>query len=512
MKNLPTFNLMAWIFALIFALSGCAGLGDSSVNQRATGELGETLSAPKRASTAPLTKPNIVFYLADDQDVTDYGVYGNELVHTPAVDRLAQEGMVFDAAFTGQAICAPSRTQLFTGKYPLKNGAFANHTPTRPDVTSVTQHMRDLGYNVVLAGKSHVKPARVYDWDAEWQPVAKEGVPREYIPLADIESYFETAREPFVMFIASKYPHGKYFDIEHPDADALKFHPFDVHLQGDAGYIKKRAGYYRSIEEDNRQLEHVLDMVDAHLGANTLFIYSADHGVSGKFTLKDIGLRVPFVARWPGMIEAGARSEQLVHYTDVLPTLMDIAGGDADPSMDGKSLLPLLLGRDQAIHDYVYGVRTNQNIINAHVFPSRMIRDKRYKYIRNFNALEVLARNLGDNEAINVFLRKGAQLHPDEAYEELYDLHADPFEQNNIADQPEMVGVKARLSNQMIVWMREQGDFLENRFGNVPIITAPAFKLDQNSAYRTIAPELQNTLAPEDYLVIEHWERERTAP
>ena len=82
-------------------------------------------------------KPNIIFYLADDQDVYDYGCYGNEKVNTTAVDRLAKEGMLFTNAFTAQAICAPSRSQVFTGNYPVKNGCFANHTATRPHIESV---------------------------------------------------------------------------------------------------------------------------------------------------------------------------------------------------------------------------------------------------------------------------------------------------------------------------------------------------------------------------------------
>ena len=496
-------DLKLWLIVFLFALSSCTGS-----SSEAETEAVQTRIGPAFAQDRPFAMPNIVFYLADDQDVTDYGAYGNTKVRTPAVDRLAQEGMAFDNAFTGQAICAPSRSQLFTGMYPLRNGAFANHTPTRPNVASVTQRMRKLGYNVVLAGKSHVRPNSVYDWDTEWEPVPKAGVPRDYIPLADIETYFETATEPFVMFIASKYPHGKYFDVEQPDADALKFHPFDAHLREDAAYVRKRAGYYRSIAEDNTQLEHVLDLVDRHLNANTLFIYSADHGVSGKFTLKDIGLRVPFVARWPGAIKPATRSSQLIHYTDVLPTLTDIAGGQADPAMDGTSILPLLLGHDEPIHEYVYGVRTNQNIINARIFPSRMIRDKRYKYIRNFNALEVLGRNLGKNEAINAFLRQGALRHANEPFEELYDLIADPFEQHNLAGQPEMAQIQSSLSRQMFAWMKEQGDFLDDSYGNVPIISAPTFPLDQNSAYRTIAPELRNTLKPEDYLLINHWVRD----
>lgn len=452
-------------------------------------------------------KPNIIFYLADDQDITDYGVYGNEKVHTPAVDRLAKEGMLFSNAFTAQAICAPSRTQLFTGLYPLKNGVFANHTPTKPNIKSVTQKMRALGYQVVLAGKSHVKPDTVYDWDQEWSPVPKADVPRDYIPMSDIESYFKTADKPFIMFITSKYPHGKYFDVKNPDANDLKFYPYDQHLSSNEKYIKKRAGYYRSIKEDNNQLEQVLHLMDSHLTDNTLFIYSADHGVSGKFTVKDIGLNVPFIARWPGVIKPSSVSEQLIHYTDVLPTFMDIAGSKPDTSLDGKSFLSLLEGKDEAIHQYVYGVRTSQNIINAHVFPSRMIRDKRYKYIRNFNALEVLEQNLTDNPNINVFLRLGAEKHKNEAFEELYDLQNDPFEQVNLIEKPHLQDVKERLKNQLFTWMKSQNDILDERLGYVPIITAPLFKLDQNKPpLRTsVAKEHQNILKPADYLVIEHW-------
>ncbi len=484
------------------------GLGLTMLGCSKTPKTSSAVSASEaQPSQQPTGLPNIIFYLADDQDITDYGVYGNEKVHTPAVDRLAKEGMLFKHAFTAQAICAPSRTQLFTGKYPLKNGAFANHTPTRPEVKSVTKQMRELGYQVVLAGKSHVKPASVYDWDQEWEPVPKEGVPRDYIPLADIENYFKTATQPFVMFITSKYPHGKYFDVKNPDANTLKFHPFDAHLKNDPAYIKKKAGYYRSIQEDNTQLELVLDMVDTLLSDNTLFIYSADHGVSGKFSVKDIGLNVPFVARWPNVIKAGSFSEQLVHYTDVLPTFIDIAKGTPSSDIDGKSFLPILQGQDQAIHEYVYGVRTNQNIINARIFPSRMIRDTRYKYIRNFNALEVLEQNLGDNPNINAFLRLGALRHKNEAFEELYDLHNDPFEQNNLIADASLHQVTKRLRSQLFAWMKTQGDFLTEELGNVKIITAPAFKLDQNKPPRrmSVPEELQNTLKPEDYYIIEHW-------
>ncbi|MGC9376025.1 MAG: sulfatase-like hydrolase/transferase, partial [Bacteroidales bacterium] len=121
-------------------------------------------------------KPNIIFYLADDQDKYDFGCYGNDKVHTPAVDRLAGEGLLFENAFTGQAICAPSRSQLYTGNYPLKNGCFLNHIKTKDNQVSTTTYMKNLGYEVILAGKSHVGPKEVFNWSKEWKPVHKEGV------------------------------------------------------------------------------------------------------------------------------------------------------------------------------------------------------------------------------------------------------------------------------------------------------------------------------------------------
>ena len=449
--------------------------------------------------------PNIVFYLADDQDVYDYGCYGNEKVHTPAVDQLAREGMLFENAFTGQAICAPSRSQLFSGKYPLKNGCFANHSSVKPNLESITKQMRRLGYEVILAGKSHVKPKTVFDWDKEWNPIPKKGLPREYIPLDSIERYFKNSTKPFCMFIASKYPHGEYFDVENANAGDIKLYPFNEHKRDNKSFIKSKAGYYRSIEEDNKQLDAVLKLVDKHLDENTLFIYSADHGVSGKFTVKDVGLKVPFVVRWPNVIKKGTKSKHLIHYTDVLPTFMDIAGGKATMDMDGKSFLPLLKGEDIEINQYVYGVRTNQNILKSEVFPSRMIRDKRYKYIRNFNSIEVLDQNLGEKPNINVFIRRGAMNFKDEPFEELYDLQNDPFEQNNLVKQQEYLEIKKRLMKDMFSWMEAQGDFLNEELGNMPIITAKGFRLDQNTRRRTIPDSLINTLNEEDYLVIEHW-------
>ncbi len=173
-----TLSLLA---AIAFSASHSIG------NPSAAGDL-----AALKPPAVSQSKPNIIFYLADDQDIGDYGSYGNPLIHTPAADRLASEGMLFTSAFTGQAICAPSRSQLYTGNYPLKNGAFLNHVSVKRDQVSISKYLADEGYEVILAGKSHVKPESVFKWDHEWDHVSKEGVPREYIPLEQIEAYFQS--------------------------------------------------------------------------------------------------------------------------------------------------------------------------------------------------------------------------------------------------------------------------------------------------------------------------------
>lgn len=449
-----------------------------------------------------ISQPNIVFYLADDHDVGDYGVYGNDLIHTPAVDALAKQGLTFTNAFTGQAICAPSRSQLYTGNYPLKNGAFLNHVPVKDSQISIAQRMSKLGYEVILAGKSHVKPESVFDWDHEWESVEGSG-PRKNIPLENIESYFKSAKKPFVMFIASMYPHTPYHKVTGASSKDMKFYPHNEKNKNSQKAVDKLAGYYRNVEEDNKQLENVIRLVDKYLKKNTLLIYSSDHGVSGKYTVYDRGLKVPFIARWPGVIKAGSQSDVMIHYTDVVPTFIELAGGKAPTELDGKSFAAQLKGSTKPVHKYVYGVSTKQNTLATKVFPSRMIRSKNYKYIRNLNSIEVVEQNLGNKPYVNEFIKMGAQHHASVPYEELYDLTADPYEQNNLAASPRYQKLKLEMANDLLLWMKQQNDVLSGNPGIMPILDA-RYKLDKPSKYNKIPKELENTLKPEDYLYLHY--------
>ena len=105
-------------------------------------------------------RPNILLIIGDDCTYNDLAVYGGENALTPNIDRLASEGLVFDRAYLVSAMCQPCRAELYTGQYPMRNGSAWNSSASRPNVTSMPDHLRPLGYRVGLAGKVHVKPAK----------------------------------------------------------------------------------------------------------------------------------------------------------------------------------------------------------------------------------------------------------------------------------------------------------------------------------------------------------------
>ncbi len=437
--------------------------------------------------------PNIVFYLSDDQDLLDYGVYGNPNVQTSNADLLASQGMKFSNFYTGQAICAPSRSQIFTGMYPVKNGCMANHIGVKPDIKSITSLLKESGYEVVLAGKSHVKPNKVFDWTHYFPKINNR-----YLPLEQIDDYLKNVNKPFCLIIASDYPHGPYPQTSnYSKADIFKL-PYDPSYIGN-----HKPGYYQNIQDDNDQLGQVLNMVDNYgLKENTMFIYASDHGLSGKWSLKEQGLRVPFIVRWPGKIKPNTTSETLLTLVDVLPTILEVSNTEIPSEIDGKSFLETLNGSKMKIHDYVFGVSTRQNIRECKIFPSRMIRGNRYKLIRNFNSVEVLNSNLGDNPVINEFAKIGAESFPSVPYEELYDLEKDPYQKVNLIDNPKYKKIRNRLSVALENWMKSQEDFLLDN--PISVLKPTLHPLDKNSKWNNVPDDLIGKLNDDDYVKLHY--------
>ena len=433
-------------------------------------------------------KPNIIFYLADDQDQIDYGIYGNNLVKTPAVDKLAKEGIKFNNAYTTQAICAPSRSQIFTGLYPLKNGCMANHISVKNNLKDVNDYMQEIGYDVILAGKSHVKPNSVFNWSYYFKNIGK------FLPIEKIESYISNSKKPFCMFITSDFPHGPFPKNTNYSDDMIFEVPYD---KKHPMYNKK--GYYQNIENDNDQLQNILDIVDKYnIKNNTMFIYASDHGLRGKWRVGEVGLKVPLIIRWPDVIKQNTINNGLINLVDILPTLLDVVNNEVPNQLDGVSFKNILIDGGESKRKFTYGVSTWQNVRDAKVFPSRSVRDSKFKLIVNFNSKEVYKNNLGDNQYVNEFIKLGALAFPNTPFEELYDLENDPYELNNLIKNPDYDIQLESLRIELKRWMKSQNDFLITN--KMPLIKPTLHPLDKNTQWTSVTKRLRNTIKDSDYL------------
>lgn len=209
---------------------------------------------------------------------------------------------------------------------------------------------------------------------------------------------------------------------------------------------------------------------------NTLFIYTTDHGSEWphcKWTLYDTGIRLPFIAKWYGEIEAGTVSDAMISHVDFLPTLVDIAGGEPDAHLDGRSFKNVLLGQQTIFRDKIYGTHTRDG--NMNVFPQRCVRDSRYKYILNLMPENLWTTHFTEVEGIpeshakiwQSWVEKSksdpeiarlvylTQHHP---VEELYDVQTDPYEFNNLVFKADVHPVLEKMRAELQQWMKSQGD------------------------------------------------------
>jgi len=424
---------------------------------------GCTSAAKQPTSTSLKDKPNIVLFLADDQSIDDVGCYGNNVIRTPNIDRLAKEGLRFNLAFTPTAMCSPSRSALYTGLYPHRNGCHPNHSSIKPGIKSLPHYLKPLGYRVALAGKTHIKPRGQF--------------PFEYMGLKPerIEKFMTLAKDkPFCLVVASHEPHGPHKQGEYKP-DQIPVPPYKV----DTPQTRRQlANYYTDIDLLDKEVGGILGLLKKHkLEQNTLFVYASDHGynIFAKWSCYDAGLHVPFIVRWPGRVKAGTVTDAMVSFVDVLPTFIEAAGGKPPGDIDGRSFLPVLLGRKKKHHDVVFGAPTTRGIISGRAYPIRSVRTRTHQYIRNLNPEGVFqcvsthGRNYKEisdgvwaswkeKAKTDVFAAKRVKMFQYRPAEELYDLTKDPYELNNLADDPTQQKLLASLRKKLDAWMKQQGD------------------------------------------------------
>ncbi len=414
-----------------------------------------------------LSQPDIAIVIADDMSYTDVGCYGSAEVSTPNIDRLAAEGMRFTRSFAGTAMCSPMRQQMYTGIFPVRNGAYPNHSQIKPGIKTWPSYFNELGYRVGLAGKRHFGPVEQYPFDY----LTKGGE----LDFEAIEEFIQRdPKQPYCLLITSNEPHGPH-DKGDPARHPVGRMEVPEYWVDTPETRKSLAAYYAECEYLDGEVGRSMDLVGKgpHPG-NTIFMYCSEQGSGmpfAKWTCYDLGLRQAVTVRWPGRIQPGSVAEAMVQGVDWLPTLLEAAGGVAPEGIDGRSFLPILEGHSDEHSDVVFGVHTTRGIINgSRCYPVRSVRDGRHKLILNLNH-ETEFRNVvtsperenywdtwvekAKTDARAAAIVRRYQWRP---AVEFYDIVADPFEQNNLAGSAEHAEKIERLTARLRSWMDSQGD------------------------------------------------------
>ncbi|MFC1766703.1 sulfatase [Planctomycetota bacterium] len=416
-------------------------------------------------TTWAVQKPNILFIIADDCTYRDIGCYGGQ-AYTPNIDKLASQGMRFTRCFQAAPMCSPTRHNIYTGLYPVKSGAYPNHTCVPPETKSVVQYLRALGYRVAQSGKIHVSPNTVFDW---------ESIPDKKNPdFEKVDAFMgdcKESKQAFCLLLCSNEPHTPWNmgDRSRYPVEDIKLPPYYVDTPETRDGMSR---YLAEITYYDDQVGQAMSLLDKHgLAENTLVMVVSEQGNSlpfAKWTCYDHGLQSAFVARWPGKIKSGTVNPAMIEYVDVLPTMIEAAGGTPAPILDGKSLLPVFAGK-QRHKEYVFGEMTTRGIINgSETYGIRSVRSERFKYIWNFTP-EITFQNACTNSKEFKSWQQQAQAGDTHAMDlvqrytfrpgvELYDVLKDPLEMNNLAANPEYEAIKAELRTQLLAWMEACGD------------------------------------------------------
>lgn len=415
-------------------------------------------------------KPHLVVLLADDHSAADMSVYGAKDIPTPNLEHMAAAGMVFERAFVNSPSCAPSRAALFTSLYPARSGAESNHAKPRADIKRLPAYLKELGYEVVSFGKvSH------------YAHVTEQGFDRAenfgYHDHKGVQAAAEFLKKrksdkPLALFFGTNWPHVPLPEAESVDPAKVSIQPMHVDTPE---FRRYRARYINAVLKMDEEIGVVYEAAKRHLGTeNTLFLQTSDHGAQlpfGKWNLYDEGTRVPLIVQWQGHMAAGTRTQVLVQWIDILPTLIEAGGGTVPSGLDGRSFLPVLEDKSTTHREAIFTTHSNDGEMN--VYPSRSMRSSRWKYILNLHPEYRFTSHIdrsGKEDSV-AYIRSWEERAKTDAHaarilqryrqrpaEELYDLEADPFELKNLAAEPQHASQIQSMRQELEAWMQSTGD------------------------------------------------------
>jgi N-sulfoglucosamine sulfohydrolase len=416
------------------------------------------------AQTPRQARPNIIVFVGDDLGWRDTRPYGNLSVRTPNIDRLARSGLLVQQAFVTSPQCSPSRISMLSGRYPHTTRTEDLHTPLPPGERLLPSYLQAEGYFTGHMAKTHYGPEaeRQFQWYAPETAAALPG-------------FLEAAGgRPFFLWVGFHQPHRPYDSVPPPGAHSPAGAVVPPHLVDTPATRTDIARYYDAIGRMDRAIgEMVRELERRRVREHTLIVFLSDNGAPfprEKGTLYDSGTRTPLVLSWPGVIPAGSVHDGgPVSTVDLMPTLLEVAGGIPPASVQGQSFRGLLA--DPAHwrgREHVFSER-NWHDCDEH---QRAVRTARFKLIRTdaYTGLPLCtAADIGGSPSFQALRERArtGRLSPAQrrlfetprARLELYDLAQDPWELTNVADQAAYAAQVRELAGVLQAWMESTDDF-----------------------------------------------------
>ncbi len=416
----------------------------------------------------PDCKPNIIFAFSDEHRWHSMAHTQMPELQTPNMTRMTQEGLECSQCISNYPVCSPYRGILMSGRWPQTTGVIDNGLPLSPDDDMLGAIFKRAGYHTGYIGKWHLGGLRAqpfgfdesliwtganHYWNASYHPDGRDEVNYEgYNPIGmtdqAIDFISRNASEPFFLALSWNPPHARFQDApeekkalypegslsERPNGKGSE--PGQFH-KGWADY----QGYHAHVSALDDELGRLLDAVDQRgLAEDTIVIFTSDHGsqlgshgMGSKRQPYEESIRVPFIARAPGRIPPGQKSDVLLGGIDMLPTLCGLAGLEAPRCCPGRDLSPSIFGQTQdgpASQFIMHIAKDNASHGTDHPAPI-------FRGVRTLTHTYAVLEN-GETR--------------------LFDNTSDPYQMHNLAGLPEHTALQERLREQLKRYLLETGD------------------------------------------------------
>ena len=441
------------------------------------------VSSPQQLNAQTKSHPNILFLIADDMSYPISSVYGDKMVPTPNLEKIAQHGVVFSNAFAATPSCTASRAAILCGRYPHKLGEGVNLVGKLDSkIPTYVKLLRNVGYAVAFDRKGWA-PGDFTKMGYSENPAG------EQIEFSKFMKELPT-EQPFFFWFGTNDPHrpfplgaGALNGIDPQKIKVPAFLPDSPEIRGDL------ADYFNLIKNFDKEVGDMLEILEnSGRLENTIIVVTSDNGMPfphAKANLYDYGTRVPLIiGSFSDQVQQNTRNESFVNLIDLTPTFLELAGSNNNPVMDGISLVPVLTGKKISNRSEVFLERERHCLARFDSgrytgYPMRAIRTKDYLYIRNFRPNRMPAGDESipgtpslygdvdggptkaffidnkDNTKVKYFFELGFGKRP---AEELYVIKGDPYNLKNVVALPEYAIIKSEFHDKLEKWMKEEND------------------------------------------------------